>query len=198
MFIDLIMCKEYFSDLGFNKVLTINPMHFSTRRELEKKLDRQEGLKVVMGSAHNRLVVEVKKIDLLLSPEKGVKKDALHHRNSGLNHVICKLAQKNKIAIGFNFNDVLRSKGITRAEVLGRMMQNVRLCRKYGLRMVIGSFAQDKWQMRAKNDLISFGIVLGMHQEEARKALQMIDYILEEKKEKRQRLGEGIRIFNPN
>jgi len=195
MFTDLILCKKYFSDLGFNRIMNINPLYFTTRRELEKKLDKEQGLKIAMGSANNRLTVEIKKIDLLLSPEKGVRKDSFHHRNSGLNHVICNLAKKNKIAIGFNFNDILTSKGIARAKTLGRMMQNVRLCRKYKLRTVIGSFAQNEWQMRSKNDLISFGIVLGMHQEEAKKALQAVDRILEEKKEKKYKIREGIKIL---
>lgn len=194
MFTDLVLCREYFSDLGFNRVLNVSIIEFNTKRDLQKKLDKEHGLRIVLGSKNNRTAVEARKVDILLSPEKSIKKDSLHHRNSGLNHVTCKLAQKNKIAIGFNFNDVLVSNGLKRAKILGRMMQNVKLCRKYKLRMLLGSFANDKWQMRAKNDLISFGIVLGMHPEEAQNSLKTADSILEEKKEKKYIVREGIKV----
>lgn len=196
MFADLVLCKEYFSDLGFNRILNVNLIDFNTKRDLRKNLDKEHGLRIVIGSKNNRIAVETKKIDILLSPEKGVKKDSLHHRNSGLNHVVCKLAQKNSIAIGFNFNDVLISNGLKRAGILGRMMQNVKLCRKYKLRMVLGSFALNTWQMRSKNDLISFGITLRMHPEEAQKSLQSVNKILEEKKEREYIITEGVKIVS--
>lgn len=193
MFTDLILCKEHFTDLGFDKVISVNIIEPATKKELRKKLKQESGLRVVLGSSNNRTVAETKKVDILLSPEKGVKRDSLHHRNSGLDTVICSLTKKNSIAIGFNFNDILTNEGTKRAEIIGRMMQNVWLCRKYKLRMVLGSFAKDKWQMRARNDLTSFGITLGMHPEEAKKSLEAINEILKEKKEKRFMIGEGIK-----
>lgn len=193
MFTDLILCKEHFTDLGFDKVISVNIIEPATKKELRKKLKQESGLRIVLGSANNRTVAETKKVDILLSPEKGVKKDSLHHRNSGLDTVICGLAKKNSIAIGFNFNDILTNEGTKRAEIIGRMMQNVWLCRKYKLRTVLGSFAKDKWQMRARTDLISFGITLGMHPAEAKKSLEAISEILKEKKEKKFVICEGVK-----
>jgi len=195
MFVDLVLCKEQFSGLGFDKVMNVNLIDFSTKKDLQKKLSQEKGLRVVLGSRNNRTAIESKKIDLLLSPERGIKKDSFHHRNSGLDHAICVLAKKSNITIGFNFNDILTSQGILRAEKLGRMMQNVRLCRKHKIRMLIGSFAKDKWQMRSKNDLISFGIVLGMHPEEAQKSLQVIKEISKERKEKKLQISEGVKLL---
>ncbi len=195
MFTDLVLCKEQFLDLGFDKVLNVNLIEFNTKKDLKKKLDQERGLRIVVGSKNNRLVVEAKKVDILLSPEKGIKKDSFHFRNSGLDHVICELAKKNDTTIGFNFNEVLTSQGVLRAEKLGRMMQNVRLCRKHKLRMLIGSFAKNKWQMRSRNDLISFGIVLGMHPEEAQKALQAVSEIINGRKEREMLVTEGVKLL---
>lgn len=194
MFTDLILCKDYFSDLGFDSVLTVNPVEFTNKFNLKKKLQGEQGLKIVLGSKNNRLAVEVKQINILLSPEKGVRKDSLHQRHSGLNQVICKLAKKNDIAIGFNFNEILTNKGWKRAEILGRMMQNVKLCRKYKIMMVLGSFAFSKWDMRAVNDLISFGMVIGMHPAEARDSLKSVNIILKKRKEKKFIVSEGIKL----
>jgi RNase P/RNase MRP subunit p30 len=195
MFTDLVLCKEQLLDLGFDKVMNVNLIDFNTKKDLQKKLSQEKGLRVVIGSRNNRTAIESKKIDVLLSPERGIKKDSFHYRNSGLDHAICTLAKNNNITIGFNFNDVLISQGVLRAGNLGRMMQNVRLCRKHKIRMLIGSFAQDKWQMRSRNDLISFGIVLGMHPEEAQKSLQVVKEIGKERREKKLLVTEGVRIL---
>lgn len=117
----------------------------------------------------NRKIVENKNVDIFLSPEKTRDKDFMHSRDSGLNQVLCKLANKNNIAIGFNFNDLLKSKN--RASVLGKMIQNVGLCRKYKVKMIIISGAMNKCELRAAKDLVSFGRIIGMTPGEAKKAL---------------------------
>ena len=116
-------------------------------------------MKIVTGGTDkkNRGLVENKTVDVLLSPEKGRTKDFMKFRNSGLNQVLCKLANKNKVAIGFNFDDVLNSKDYERVSLLGKMIQNVKLCGRYNVKMII--FSKD----RNEKDLKCFGSILGMH-----------------------------------
>lgn len=124
-------------------------------------------MNIVIGGGEkvNRKVVESKKIDILLSPEEGSERDFMHSRGSGLNQVLCKLAKQNKVAIGFSFNKILNTDGIRRALILGRMMQNVKLCRKYKVRMVIVNHTAELSE-RAEGDLRSVGVCLGMHPKE--------------------------------
>ena len=110
----------------------------------------------------NRAAVSNKKVDILLSPEKNIKKDFMHSRNSGLNQVMCKLAKKNNVAIGFNFQDVLNSKGKNRNDILGRMMLNVKLCRKYKVKMYIVNITKKWYEKRSEKELKEFGLFLGM------------------------------------
>lgn len=117
----------------------------------------------------DRKFFEDKNVDIVLSPEKGIEKDSLNSRNSGLNQVLCKFANKNSIAIGFSFNEILHSKNIP--NTLGRMMQNVRLCRKYNVKIVFASFAKNKYEMRGAHDLLSFARIIGMLPGEANAAL---------------------------
>lgn len=135
--------------------------------ELVKKINKTEGLVVVEGGNDkiNRAALENKKVDVLLGPEKGRDKDFTHYRNSGLNQVLCRLAKKNDIAIGFDFNDILDTN--FKAKILGRMMQNVKLCRKFKVKMVILDFKKE----RSKEELKSFGISLGMTPGEVKKAV---------------------------
>jgi len=74
--------------------------------------------------------------------------------------VLCNLANKNGISVGFSFFDVLNAKD--RGKIIGRMMQNAMLCKKYRVNIVVGSFARDKYDFRLRNDLEAFGRVIGI------------------------------------
>ncbi len=128
-------------------------------------------IKIGSDDKVNRKIVEDKNTDIFLSPEKTRAKDFMHYRDSGLNQVLCGLAKKNNIAIGFNFNDVLHSQN--RPLLMGKMMQNIRLCRKYKVKMIIISGAQNPHELRFPQELTSFGICLGMTPGEAKKALNL-------------------------
>ncbi len=125
----------------------------------------------VKCSDQDRMVLERGSADVLFSAESTQPRDYIHQRGSGLNQVLCALARKNRVAIGFSFSDILASRGSQRAQMIGRMMQNIMLCRKYKVRMLIGSFAKDPWKMRSPHDLRSFFVVLGMNQAEAASGL---------------------------
>jgi len=107
----------------------------------------------------NRMAVSSKKCDILLDPHLGRRDDFLHNRNSGLNQVLCKLAKENNVAIGFGFSSVLHSKDYRE---LGRIKQNIKLCRKYKLKMVVGNFSQNKSELRGEMDVKAMFKVLGM------------------------------------
>ena len=133
---------------------------------------REQGiLTFVQCSDQDRPILERGAADVLFGAESTQPKDYAHQRGSGLNHIMCELAQKNKVAIGFSFASVLGVFGSKRAQLLGRMMQNIRLCRKYKAKMLIGSFAADPWKMRSPHDLQSFFTVLGMHPADTKKAM---------------------------
>jgi ribonuclease P/MRP protein subunit RPP1 len=132
-------------------------------KELRKEIQSRKGLIIVQGGDLdiNRFVVENKKVDILLSPENNSRKDLMFSRRSGLNQVLCKLAAKNGVAIGFDFSYLLNSKGKQRARILGRMRQNVKFCKKYGVKMVFSSFARNKYELRSEDFLKIFARILG-------------------------------------
>jgi len=131
-------------------------------------------LRIIVGGDEDRNLKAVKNgnVDILMSPELMKGKDNLHWRNSGLNQVMLSLAKKNNVAIGFALQSVLQTGGVKRAQSIGRMMQNVGLCRKYKVKMVLCSFAKDIFGLRSASDMQSFGRVIGMTPTEAKEALQ--------------------------
>ena len=100
------------------------------------------------------------------------KVDFLHHRGSGLNQVLAELMRKKKRIVGFSFSSLLQVNGAKRAQFMGRMQQNFRLCKKYKVETLIASFARDPSEMRRASDLGSLFLSLGMEPAMVKKALE--------------------------
>ena len=150
--IDVVNFKGEKFELGFEKVLHTSELNIKYGDNEEK----------------NRKILEDRRLDILVV-SNFFGKDNLHFRNSGLNQVSCKLARENEIAIGFSFNDVLNSDN--KSLLIGRLKQNTKLCRKFKVKIVLASFAKNKYEMRHAKDLIAFGRVIGMNGEEVKKAM---------------------------
>ena len=148
--IDIVNFSGDLFQLGFSKIYNVNDFN------------------IKLGK-NNREIASDKNIDILLMPEIASKGRNLVNLDSGLNEVICRLASKNEVAMGISFSAILNSKN--RSWLLARLMQNVRLCRKYKVKMVMASFASDKYEMRHARDLLNFCLVLGMNDKEAGEAL---------------------------
>ena len=94
---------------------------------------------------------------MIINLEGGKRKDFMHSRNSGLNQVLCKIFKEKGITVGFNFDMVYEARGMEKVNVLGRMMQNVVLCRKYKVNTAVINFSG-----RDEKDLNSFGACIGL------------------------------------
>jgi len=129
---------------------------------------------IYKSTGNDRHILEKSNVNLIFELETVAKKDFIHQRASGLNQVLCKLATKNKIMIGFSFSSILNTDGMTKSQILGRLMQNIRLCRKYKVRTAIASFAEKPYDLRSCYDLKSVFISLGMHPKEAKDSLENI------------------------
>ena len=90
------------------------------------------------------------------------QKEFIHHRNSGLNHVVCNLAKEKGVGIGFSICSLLTADPQYQALILGRMRQNAMFCARYGLKAIVASFAKNPLSMRSPKDLYSFASYLGL------------------------------------
>ena len=167
------------------------------RKEVQQA-HRKFDLVVILGNASigkNREILESSP-DILLSPHFAAGKDFMKARNAGLDSVTCKIAAKNKVAIGIDFNEILHAREGEREVLLGRLMQNIKLCRKYRVRMLLASFASSVLEMRSALDLEAFAQSIGMTPKEAQEAMQEAGRILKRNEEKRSSsyVSEGIRV----
>lgn len=145
-------------------------LHQNTRKESAKTgvIIRKPTLKEVAKALRTKncdfvVVKYTDSIRTILEKSRGLyiygceeirRKDHIHYRNSGLNHVLAAIACKNKINFVFNFSDFLDLDRFSKSISLGRLKQNIMLYRKYKVGFSISSFASDKYQI--KKDLSIF------------------------------------------
>jgi len=142
-----------------------------TTDQLKKlvRMRRDYDVLLVKGSDlnFNRKAIQTKEVDILTHPE-------LNRKDSGLNHVMVKLATKNNVAIEVNFREILQSSKNTRSVIMHNIAENVRLCKKYKTPIIICSGAASHWQLKDPKVLISMGCLLGLELNEAKKALSEV------------------------
>jgi len=146
-------------------------IHFAKPKFIHKTLDARAALERLHP-------------DIIYGLEEGTRADMIHQRNAGLNHITCKMAAAIGTSVGFSFSSLLDLRNRTR--IIGRMAQNIKLCRKYGVKMLIASFATDPMQMRAPEELQSLFRTIGMTQTESKQALVTADYYVNKAIKKKQ------------
>ncbi len=167
---ELIEMAEYLGYSGlclaYNEPKNIDELKKTTKIRLlygllTKPMVRAKAdLVLVKNSDQNRAVMEKMKPDILFGLESDNRRDYMHHRASGLNQVLCKIAAQNNITIGFSISAILSSTPMKKSILLGRISQNIRLCRKYKVKIIMASFAKTPYEMRAPNDIKSLLLVL--------------------------------------
>jgi len=131
--------------------------NFNKIKDFVKK---NSGKKIMFSSDDddlNRRVLEKAKVDIILLSQKN-RKDFQKQRNSGLNEIMSKIAKKNKIKIGIDFDEIIESSGKIKVDILGRIRQNIFLCKKSKIEM---KFICQKYK-RDVYDLKALGLILGM------------------------------------
>lgn len=109
----------------------------------------------------NREACESAEVDILTHPE-------FERNDSGLNHVLVKLAAKNHVAIEINFREVLFSSKRTRSKILANIQANVQLARKYKAGIIACSGALSHWDLCDPLSLSSFTTLFGLPLNEAK------------------------------
>ena len=115
---------------------------------------------IIESSEKDQNILENSKPHLIFNLEKNSNKDKTHYRYSGLNQVMCKLANKDNIIIAFSFSELLNSTKERRSILLGRIIQNLRFCKKYKVETILSSFAKTPKEMRTIKDLNSLKKIL--------------------------------------
>lgn len=128
----------------------------TTNIEEAKKLIKKEEIpKIVLAQndEFNRKLLEYGKFNILLSPEMGSRKNKIRQTDSGLNHVLAKIAKKNNISIGINLEELKKLQPKQKGERLSKIKQNIKICRKAKTELAI----KTRYLQEAKNLLQNLG-----------------------------------------
>lgn len=147
----------------------MNKMKIISEQNIEKaKNEIKKAARPVIIQAQdenfNRKLLEYGNFDILLSPEKNTEKDRLKQMNSGLNHVLAKIAAKNKVAIGIDLEDIRHMEKKDKAIRLAKLRQNIQICRKAKAKIKLLDF-------NSKQDAKSFLLSLGASTSQAAEAI---------------------------
>ncbi len=159
MFIDIVFPKnneqkivDMAVKLGLKGLLFV----YTKKKDLSK-LDAK-GLKIYQKEIvlkENPTQHDLRKgIDIVHGFEHHPRRDHTHYRNAGVNQVIAKLCKEKNILFGFNFNKVLSAED--KQVLLGRMMQNYIIMKKYKVPVVFFSGATDEYGLRSYKDVKNF------------------------------------------
>ncbi len=174
--------EELFKKLGFDRVIYVTEIKglnfFSNPKKGEACLivsDNLESLRrlidkssnffnyiLVLGTNDeiNREALQHRKVFALVAPEYNRKEDALSQRNSGLNHVLCRIAFNNNKLIVFRYSDLLNKDVKEKSILLGRLSQNLLLCRKYKVNYSLLNFSSSTKNLLDYSKLKTFERVL--------------------------------------
>jgi RNase P/RNase MRP subunit p30 len=99
----------------------------------------------------NRFFIENTNIDFLQDPHNSnilPKIDFIHHLNSGINHILCKMAKANNIKFFFSLNFLDKSAKLHISKDIGRINQNIIFARKYNVNTYINYTIQKPNQIK--------------------------------------------------
>ena len=87
--------------------------------KIRKEVAKSDGVTVFSSDDDdlNRRVMEKLKINALLISQLR-RKDFSKQRNSGLNHVLAKIAKKNNIEIGIDLDEIIEASDFSLSEIL--------------------------------------------------------------------------------
>ena len=81
----------------------------------------------------------------------------MHHRNSGINHIVAKQMIEKGIVYGFPVAALIHAALDEQATLLGRLRQNMEILKKYKVDITLASFSSDPMDMRNEKDV--WGII---------------------------------------
>lgn len=153
--------KRNFADSADIKIVNGILADGKNLKKIKNKMEETSVFVAAKSSDKDIEIMEGSLASLIFSFEENQRRDFIHQRASGLNHILCSLARKNNITLGFSFTSILNAKD--RHEILGRIMQNLRICKQFKVKTAIASFAKDPYEMRSMHDLASLLKLLGRY-----------------------------------
>ncbi|WP_413861997.1 ribonuclease P protein component 3 [Methanobrevibacter sp. UBA417] len=115
----------------------------------------------------NRAALENRQIDTLSRPY-------YHRRDSGMNHVLAKLARDNNVCVELSLKDILTNHLSYRAKVISYFKEILLFQRKYKFPLILTSGATNFYDTKSVKDFLSIFNSIGFTNEEINNAISTV------------------------
>ncbi len=143
------------------------------KNEIKKLIGKGERNIIVRAQnlEFNRKILEYGRFDVLVGIEQSfdIGKDKLKQVDSGLNHVLAKIAAKNGVAIGIDLEFLRGLEGKKKALILEKIIQNIKVCRKAHAKIKLLNYKDEK-------DAFGFLLSLGADTKQAKESLNKTNH----------------------
>ncbi len=114
--------------------------------EVKRLIKKEQSPKIILAQndEFNRKIIEYGNFDILLSIEKGNRANKIRQTDSGLNHILAKIAKNKNVAIGIDLEEIKSLESKQKAERLSKIIQNIKLCRKSKTKVAIKTNSLEK------------------------------------------------------
>lgn len=138
----------------------------------------------------NRSVCENRRIDVLSRPY-------YKRRDSGMNHVLAKEAQRNNVAIELCFKDILNNRLKYRANVISSFKEILMFHRKFKFPLILTTDSKSIYDVRSTRDIAAFFKSIGFTNEEIYNGFyyypkQIVDF----NKERKSIIVKGVKLID--
>jgi RNase P/RNase MRP subunit p30 len=156
--------KELSKGLGFAKTLFVDDdfvlIKAKSKKELVRNVKAAKKKTVYYPESEEllRFALEKVPVNVVMGMESINLQDSVHYGRGGLDQVTCKIAAVKGKIIGFSFSDILNDG--ERPRLMTRMKLNIKLCRKFGVKILFSNFSKSIDEVRSAKDLEAFFRVL--------------------------------------
>ena len=171
------------------KIFSKNPDEL--RKLVLKSYKKVDVLMVEGGNLKiNRAACENPRIDILSRPYN-------NRRDSGINHILAKEAEKNNVIIELCLNDLIKTKGHFRSKTITQFRDIILLSNKFKFNIILTSGAKTIYDLRTPQDMLTLIKSLGLTQKEAEKTLSSTpELIIKNIRERHNLIIKGVKKLN--
>ena len=138
----------------------------------------------------NRSVCENRRIDVLSRPY-------YKRKDSGMNHVLAKEAQRNNVAIELCFRDILNNRLKYRARVISSFKEIMMFHRKFKFPLILTTDSKSIYHVRSTRDIAAFFKSVGFSDEEIYNGFYYYPKkIVDFNKERQDRIVNGVKLID--
>ena len=117
-------------------------------------------------------------------------------RGNGINHILSRMLVENNITVNINLMDIIKNRGTYRTRTLSQLRNILKMRDKFNFRVVFSTGAENFFDVRSPEAMISLGRLLNIQQDDMTKFISNnVEDVIENINKRQNGVIEGIQIL---